>query len=103
MIRRTLLLCVALLSACAILPGGKPAASRNTYLLESRWSSSSVEANPGCQVVVVNPPENAPGHSGGQMLYQRNPNQIERFAFSRWAASPAVMIEPLLLDALRSA
>ena len=100
--RCCLLLCVALLSSCAILPGGKPAVSRNVvYLLETRLPASEVEAKPGCHVVVVNPPENAPGHTGRQMLYQRNPNQIERFAFSRWAASPAVMIEPLLLDALR--
>ncbi|MBT8135583.1 MAG: PqiC family protein [Gammaproteobacteria bacterium] len=88
------------LTACAVLPGVKPAGRNHVYLLETRLPAVA-GASAGCGVVVVNPPENAPGQSGAQMLYQRHPNQIERFAFSRWAASPAMMLEPLLLDALR--
>lgn len=87
------------LGACAILPGGKPATGSSTYLLDASISVGSSE--PGCQIVVVNPPVAAPGQMGAQMLYQRHANQIERFAYSRWAATPDAMIEPLLLNVLR--
>lgn len=97
--------CLGLISACAILPGGKPQSRSTVYLLEARVDVAHADvahAEGGCQVVVVNQPQTAPGLFGAHMLYQRHPNQIEHFAFSRWAASPAAMIEPLLLDVLRS-
>lgn len=100
MSRIILLSCMVLLSACAILPGGKPAVRSTVYLLETRVAVADSQS--GCEVVVVNAPESAPGQSGAQMLYQRHPNQIERFAYSRWAASPGSMIDPLLLDVLRA-
>lgn len=99
--RRLLILSLmGMLSACALLPGGKSAVRSSIFLLETRVDVADTQ--PGCQIVVVNAPITAPGHMGAQMLYQRHPNQIERFAFSRWAASPDAMLEPLLLDVLRS-
>ena len=94
-------LVVVLLSSCAMLPGGRPVARSSVYLLETRLSEQPVATPDSCRIIVVNPPEPAPGQNGAQMIYQRTPYKLERFAFSRWAASPAVMLEPLLLDALR--
>ncbi|MDH3589598.1 MAG: PqiC family protein [Gammaproteobacteria bacterium] len=96
------LLLVSLASSCAVLPGSKPKSRSSVYLLETQIASLSTGDQTGCRVIIVNPPDSAPGQNGAQMLYQRHANQIERFAFSRWAASPAVMFEPLLLDALRA-
>ena len=103
MIRLSVFVLATFLSACSILPGGKPESRTHIYLLETQMSvvSAGSDTRKRCGIVVVNPPELAPGHVGRQMLYQRNPNEIERFAYSRWAASPAVMLEPLMLESLR--
>ncbi|NNF67666.1 MAG: hypothetical protein HKM98_09170 [Gammaproteobacteria bacterium] len=91
-----------LLASCAILPGGKPVRHSRVFLLEASPQPAAQAAVPGCAVVVVNAPRNAPGQSGAQMLYQREANEIERFAYSRWASNPSVMLEPLLIAALRA-
>ncbi len=91
---------VLFLAGCTLMPGSGPARSPTVYLIDTRVLA--VNSVVDCHVVVVNPPDLAPGQLGAQMLYQREPYRLERFAYSRWAASPAAMLEPLLLDALRN-
>lgn len=88
------------LSGCALMGVGKSGQTLSIYLLETKPALARAD-EPGCQVVVVTPPEPAPGYASAQMMYRRTPNQLERFAYSRWAETPASMLEPLLVDALR--
>ncbi|MBT8144970.1 MAG: PqiC family protein [Gammaproteobacteria bacterium] len=91
------------LSACSIIPMGndKPR-ERSVYLLDMPVETGKANPRESCVTVVINQPEAAPGFSGAGMLYTREPNRIERFAYSRWAASPAAMLSPMLLRSLRS-
>lgn len=92
---------VSALSGCALLGAGSTGDKLTVYLLETAPALEPVEQR-GCHTVVVTPPEPAPGFSTAQMLYRRSANELERFAYSRWAESPAAMLEPLLVQALRA-
>lgn len=95
------LVLLACLPGCSIIPLGKDKArEQRIYLIDS--STEVVRAGQrGCLVVVVNPPEPAPGFGGALMLYSREANRLEQFSYSRWAAAPARMLEPLILRTLR--
>ena len=96
------LFAVAILSGCALVPfGNDDKREPRVYLLETAADVQAAEAQGTCTIVVTAPVA-APGYGGPGMRYTRSSRQIERFAFSRWAESPARMLEPLLLRALRA-
>lgn len=88
------------LQGCALMGAGKSGRGMTTYLLEIDAGLEPV-AQQGCHVVIVTPPEPAPGYATAQMVYRRTAHQLDSFAYSRWAESPASMLEPMLVDALR--
>ena len=96
-------LAIAMLAGCSVIPfsSSKNQREERVYLLETVADVSAAEVRSSCTVVVT-APEAAPGFGGPGMRYTRSSKQIERFAFSRWAESPASMLEPLLLRALRA-
>ncbi len=95
-------LAIIVLGGCSVIPtGGNKDQNNKVYLLETVAEVAPAQARSTC-TVVVSAPEAAPGFSGPSMYYMRTPKQIERFAFSRWAESPASMLEPLLRRALLS-
>jgi cholesterol transport system auxiliary component len=102
-IRISLLLMVlaSLLSACSsLLPSPPPTPSFYTL-------GSSVKAAPVNQSVkvtgptlLVNPMRAASGFDSTQMVYTRQPQQLEHFARSEWADTPARMLAPWLVQVL---
>jgi cholesterol transport system auxiliary component len=54
-------------------------------------------------VVEVVPPRAWPGYDTAQIVYVREPYELDYFAASRWADTPARMLGPLLARALEDA
>jgi cholesterol transport system auxiliary component len=54
-------------------------------------------------VLAVSLPQAQPGADSAAMAYVQQAHQVEYFASSRWADTPARMLEPLLLQALSQA
>ena len=99
-----LLLSVAALSACSgtLLPKPPPAPAR--YLLDAvpvqpQPVARAPHASPLALAVVL--PRAAPGYDSRRMLYLRQPQQLEAFAFHEWVDAPAQMLAPLLVRALQ--
>ena len=53
-------------------------------------------------MVVVAVPRAAPGFDSARMVYLRQPQQLEAFAFHEWVDTPARMLAPLLVRALQA-
>jgi cholesterol transport system auxiliary component len=98
-------LLLTLLGACGILNPTKEA-QPSFYSLDGTQS----EARPKKPVhgpistteptLIVNPPHAAAGFDSHRIVYVREPHQLEYFAHSEWADSPARMIAPLIVTAL---
>lgn len=116
--RRSLAVCATLaltglvlsgLSGCSasLLPKPPPAAAR--YLLDAGASPASAASSPSpraavaldAPVLVVAQPSAAPGYDSVHMRYQRQPQQLEAFAFHEWVEPPARLLAPLMVRALQ--
>jgi cholesterol transport system auxiliary component len=88
-----------LLAACAGLPAAPQAISQNIYLLEA---PAAIPAAPVRRnlVLAVSAPDARPGFDTAEMVYVRQPYELNYFAANRWAAAPARLLEPLLVQAL---
>lgn len=53
-------------------------------------------------VLLVAVPSAAPGYDSARMLYQRQPQQLEAFAFHEWVEPPARLLAPLMVQALQA-
>ena len=54
----------------------------------------------GAPTLVVNPPRAAAGFDSQRIIYLREPYKLEYFANSEWVDPPALMLAPLLVNAL---
>ncbi|HVC10847.1 MAG TPA: ABC-type transport auxiliary lipoprotein family protein [Burkholderiales bacterium] len=89
----------ALLAGCAMLQ--PPAAeTAHIYLLSALPKVNPHRRVDGKLVLAVSAPRAQPGFDTDQMVYVRRPHEIEHFAHSRWADTPARMLAPLLAQAL---
>jgi cholesterol transport system auxiliary component len=72
---------------------------QNIYVLEAQPAikPASVKRN---LVLAVSPPRAWPGFDTPQIAYVRQPHELNYFVTSRWTATPARMLEPLILQAL---
>lgn len=97
---RTLLVLTSalLLAACSGLSAPQ-VASQNIYVLEA---GPAVQAAPVKRdlVLAVSVPRTRPGFDTPQMAYVQQPHELNYFATSRWADTPARMLEPLLTQAI---
>jgi cholesterol transport system auxiliary component len=50
--------------------------------------------------LIVNPVQAAAGYDSAHIVYQREPNRQERFAYNEWVDTPARMLAPPLMAAL---
>ncbi len=76
-----------------------------TYVLESDGGVSGDETRPSPVVkrlpsLLIGVPESAPGFESSRMAYMRVPHELNFFATSQWAESPARMLTPLLVQRL---
>ena len=110
---RGLLLCAAALYT--VLAGGcgnllpRQAAQALTYTLDAEPGARAAMAGlpassaPGAvPTLIVSAPRAAPGHDGPHMVYVRIAHQLEHFARSEWAETPARMLAPLIVAALEN-
>lgn len=89
-----LLLAIAAVSACSILPEPQRG-SRTTHLLEP-GDGVAVTAADG-PTLTVSRLRSAPGYDTPAMLYSRRTGVLERYANHRWVDVPARMIQPMLV------
>ena len=73
--------------------------SPNIYVLDARPAvpASTVKRD---LVLAVNMPQARPGFETAQIAYLRQPHELNYFANSRWADTPAHMLRPLLIQAI---
>lgn len=88
------------LSACA---GLRPAATENisTYMLDAQTEERPA-AGSSPLTLIVSPPRAGVGFDSARMAYVRQPHELEYFAASQWADSPARMVAPLLVRTLEN-
>ena len=73
--------------------------SPNLYVLDAQ---STIKAAPvkRALVLAVSMPRARPGFDTPQMVYLRQPHELDYFAANRWIDSPSHMLAPLLTHAL---
>lgn len=92
----------AMLAGCSgtLLP--KPAAAPARHTLDTGVPLPSPAApRADAPVLVVATPRAAPGHDSRRMVYLRQAQELEAFAFHEWVEPPAAMLAPLLVRALQ--
>jgi cholesterol transport system auxiliary component len=57
---------------------------------------------PPTQTLIVNPPHAASGFDSQRIIYVRETHQLEYYAHSEWADTPARMLAPLVVAALEN-
>ena len=87
-----------LLVACSGLSAPK-VPSQNIYVLETEPAVQAAQVKRDL-VLAVSVPRARPGFDTPQMVYVQQPHELNYFATSRWADTPARMLEPLIAHAL---
>jgi cholesterol transport system auxiliary component len=91
--------------SASLLPKPPPAAAR--YTLDGPAAAPAPPAAgafgraAGAPVLLLDQPGAAPGYDSSRMLFQRQPQQLEAFAFHEWVEPPARLLAPLMLRALQ--
>jgi len=90
---------MALLAGCgSLLP--KPAAPPTLYALDDVTVVAAVQAAASAPTLIISTPRAAAGFDTRHVVYQRQPHQLDYYAQSQWADTPAQMLAPMLLRAL---
>lgn len=96
----SMLLVSVLLAGCVSFPG-QQAEQPRLYRLDAVLADKAALTKRDV-VLAVSLPQAQPGADIAAMAYVQQAHQVEYFASSRWAETPARMLEPLLLQALGS-
>ena len=81
----------------------KPPAPPTRFTLDAAAAAAVArEAAAGAPALVVAVPRAAPGFDSARMVYLRQPQQLEAFAFHEWVDTPARMLVPLLVRTLQA-
>jgi len=92
---------VLLLVGCTAFPTPQ-VASQTTYVLEAQLATKPAPLKRNL-VLAVSEPQTRPGFDTPQMAYVQQPHELNYFVTSRWADTPARMLEPLLIQAMEQA
>ena len=57
---------------------------------------------PCADVLMVSPPRALAGLDSRRMLYSEQASELRRFVYNEWSDRPAVMLEPLIIQAIES-
>jgi cholesterol transport system auxiliary component len=98
-------LCVLALCACGSLrPSTTPLPTFYTLDGKVGASDKSLPASvpPTAPTLIISPPQVAAGFDSPRILYVREAQHIEYFAYSEWIDSPPRMLAPLLVTALEN-
>lgn len=91
-------LAISLLGGCSALP--PPSPPDNIYLLEAAPASPPALAPKRDLVLAVSMPRARAGFDTAQMVWVRQPHELDVYSRNRWADTPARMLAPLLAQAL---
>jgi cholesterol transport system auxiliary component len=94
-----LLSVLLLLAACGGMPAAPQIVSQNIYVLESRPVVHEAQIKRDL-VLAVSTPRALAGFDTPQMAYVQQPYELNYFAASRWAETPARMLGPLIAHVL---
>jgi cholesterol transport system auxiliary component len=96
-----LVLLLMLLTGCSVLPGPPPQATEQ-YTLEYTADPQTAAA-PGSDapVLIVSAPRAHGGYDSARIAYMEKAYGLRYYTRSRWAATPARMLAPLLADAIQ--
>lgn len=89
---------ILVLAGCASLPAPR-VTSETIYVLEAQRATKPAQIRRNL-VVAISEPQTRSGFDTPQMAYVQQPHELNYFVASRWADTPARMLEPLLLQAL---
>jgi cholesterol transport system auxiliary component len=89
---------ILLLAACTSLPAPK-GVSPNIYMLEAGPAVPTAQVKRDL-VLAVSVTRALPGFDTPQMAYVQQPYELDYFATSRWADTPARMLEPIIAQAM---
>jgi cholesterol transport system auxiliary component len=78
------------------------ATSENIYVLEALRATKPAQAKHNL-VLAISKPQARPGFDTPRMVYLQQPHELNYFVTSRWADTPARMLEPLLIQAMEQA
>ncbi len=95
----TLGLLAIALSSCTLFP---PAAEAPQKEVLNQMPEDIPQRSPGAAVLLVLPPDTNSVYNTTQMAYMLRPYQIDYFAKHEWAAAPAQMLQPLLVQTLEN-
>jgi cholesterol transport system auxiliary component len=87
-----------LLAACGSLTPPQ-VASPNTYVLEAGPAIQAAHVKRDL-VLAVSLPRALPGFDTPQMVYVKQPYELNYFVTSRWADTPARLLEPLIVQSM---
>ncbi len=93
-----ILLPLVFLSGCVSFPG-QQSEQPKLYRLDAALAAPMPAARRDV-VLAVSLPQAQPGAQSAAMAYVQQAHQVEYFVASRWADTPARMLEPLLLQSL---
>jgi cholesterol transport system auxiliary component len=88
--------------SASLLPKAPAAAARYSLDAAADAPSAPATAPDGAPVLLLAQPSAAPGYDTVRMLYRRQPQQLEAFAFHEWVEPPARLLAPLMLRALQA-
>lgn len=93
-----LLIPILLLAGCTGLPTPQ-AASQTIYVFEAQHETKPAQHKRNL-VLAISSPEARPGFDTPEMVYVQKLHELNYFVASRWADTPAHMLEPLLMQAM---
>jgi cholesterol transport system auxiliary component len=73
--------------------------NETVYVLEAQRATKPADVKRSL-VLAISEPQARPGFDTAQMAYMQQPHELNYFVTSRWADTPARMLEPLLVQAM---
>lgn len=95
------LLPLMLLAGCSVLPGPPPQATEQYTLEYTADPQIAVAPDSGATVLIVSAPRAHGGYDSARIAYMEKAYGLRYYTRSRWAATPARMLAPLLADAIQ--
>jgi len=95
------LLPLMLLAGCSVLPGPPPQATEQYTLEYTADPQIAVAPGSGATVLIVSAPRAHGGYDSARIAYMEKAYGLRYYTRSRWAATPARMLAPLLADAIQ--
>ncbi len=89
-----------LLGGCTTLPQRLAGPTVQTHILALENLAPALA--PVGPALIVTSPTARPGYDSARMVYVKRPYELSHFARNGWAAPPARMLQPLLVQALES-